>query len=64
MPTECQIKGANSEKCSRYLESSTSALSRLSEYLSSSMYLMISCFSSSDTLRLFIKFDEFATPYL
>ena len=27
VPTECQMKGANSEKCSLYLDNSTSALS-------------------------------------
>jgi hypothetical protein len=31
-------------------------LSLLSAYFNSSMYLMMSCFSSSDTLALFMKF--------
>jgi hypothetical protein len=47
VPTECQINGANSAKCSLYLLNSIKALSLLSAYFSSSMYLMIDCFSSS-----------------
>lgn len=49
VPTECQMKGANSEKCSLCLLNSTKALSLLSLYFSSSIYLMMSCLSSSET---------------
>ena len=55
VPTECQMKGANSEKCSLYLESSSKALSRFSAYLSSSMCLMMSCFSCSEISEFIIK---------
>ena len=58
VPTECQMKGAGSEKCSLYLLSSSNALSRSSEYLSSSMYLMMSSLSCSDTRVLFMKLPE------
>ena len=47
VPTECQINGASSAKCSLYLLNSMRALSLFSAYLSSSMYLMIDYFSSS-----------------
>lgn len=52
VPTECQMKGASSVKCSLCLLSSISALSLLSAYLSSSMCLMMSYFSSSLKLEL------------
>lgn len=55
VPTECQMKGASSEKCSLCLLSSTSALSLLSLYFSSSMNLIINCLSSSETWELLIK---------
>lgn len=57
VPTECQIKGASSAKCSLCLLSSIKALSLLSAYLSSSMYLMIDCFSSSLKLAVDNAFD-------
>ena len=55
MPTECQMKGASSEKCSRCLESSSRALSRFSAYFNSSICLIISFFSCSDTPEFIIK---------
>ena len=55
VPTECHIKGASSAKCSLYLESSIRALSLLSAYFNSSMYLIMSYFSSSVTLEFDIK---------
>ena len=55
VPTECQIKGANSEKCSLCLDNSSKALSLFSAYLSSSMCFMISYFSYSDTPEFCMK---------
>ena len=55
VPTECQMNGANSLKCSRYRLSSKSALSRFSAYLSSSMCLIMSCFSYSETPEFIMK---------
>lgn len=56
VPTECQIKGASSEKCSLHLLNSIKALSLLSAYLSSSMYLIMAIFYSSVNYVLAIKF--------
>jgi len=53
VPTECQMNGASSEKCSRYYDNVLSAWSLLSAYLSSSIYLMISSLVSSLTEELF-----------
>jgi hypothetical protein len=47
VPTECQMKGASSEKCSRWRLNSIKALSLLSAYFNSSIYLIIDSFSSS-----------------
>jgi len=58
VPTECQMKGASSVKCSLYLLNSMSALSLLSEFFSSSMCLMMSYFSSS----LKLEFDYIDVP--
>jgi len=55
VPTECQMKGASSEKCSRYLDNSSRALSRFSAYFNSSICLIISFFSCSDTPEFIIK---------
>ena len=44
VPTECQINGASSEKCSLHLLNSIKALSLLSAYFNSSMYLIIESF--------------------
>ena len=55
VPTECQMKGANSEKCSLCLESSSRALSLFSAYLRSSICFMISYFSCSDTPEFYIN---------
>lgn len=57
VPTECHINGANSAKCSLYLLNSISALSLFSAYLSSSIYFMIDCFSSSVKFALEINVD-------
>ena len=62
VPTECQMNGANSEKCSLYLLNSIKALSLFSEYLSSSMCLMIDYFSSSVKLVFYGKFNPAAPP--
>jgi len=47
VPTECQMKGASSWKCSRYLDNSSRALSLNSEYFNSSIHFMIIWLSSS-----------------
>lgn len=53
VPTECQIKGANSEKCSLYWLNAIKASSLLSEYFNSSIYLIIISLVSSLTEELF-----------
>ena len=62
VPTECQMKGASSEKCSRYLDNSRRALSLLSEYFKASMFNMISDFSCSETPVLSMKLDPLLVP--
>lgn len=47
VPTECQMNGANSAKCSLCLLNSIKALSLLSAYFNSSMYFIMDYFSSS-----------------
>lgn len=63
VPTECQINGANSEKCSRHLLNSIKALSLLSAYLSSSMYLTMDIFWSSVNWVLLMKFPWLLIGY-
>ena len=60
VPTECQIKGASSEKCSLYWLKVISASSLLSAYLSSSICLMINSLVSSETLE-FVRKDYYDT---
>ena len=57
VPTECQMKGANSEKCSRYRDSSSNALSLFAAYFNSSICLIISYFSYSETPVFCMKLD-------
>lgn len=62
VPTECQMKGASSWKCSRWRESSSSELSRKSEYFSSSMKRIMVSLSCS-TCRFGPPCDEPANEF-